>query len=258
MIRDASPVDLMLGDTPPQVWSLLVTVFGDLAQAQGTELSAALLGRLTGAMGVRPEATRVALHRLRKDGWIDSRRVGRRSLYRLTPDGRRQTLAASPRIYDTGPPPAGAWLCLADPSGPVPAGIGIVPTAPHVTVAAARPASPDIAAFPLSGPLPAWLRAQLLPEGVVTASRDLRDSLQALADALADNPPDDPLQVAVLRVLVVHGWRRLILKVPALPDAVFPDEARIDAARALKQSLLQALPPPSLPALEQFTLASAQ
>lgn len=257
MIPDDPLVDLMLGDAPPQVWSLLVTVFGDLAQVEGTELGAALLGRLTGAMGVRPEATRVALHRLRKDGWIDSRRVGRRSLYRLTSDGLRQTLAASPRIYDLGPSPAGAWLCLANPAGPMPGGIGIVPAAPHVTISADRPASPDIATFPLSGPLPSWLRSQLLPADVVTASRDLCTRLQALADALADSPPSDPLQVAVLRVLVVHDWRRLILKVPALPDAIFPDEARIDTARALKQSLLQALPPPSLSALEQFTLASA-
>ena len=62
------------GDIPPRVWSLLVTVFGDLAQ-DGSALPGTVLGEIMSRVGIKPEAMRVALHRLRKDGWIESERA---------------------------------------------------------------------------------------------------------------------------------------------------------------------------------------
>ena len=69
----------VLGDAPPRVWSLLVTIFGDLALAKDARLSGASVNALTAAIGIKPEATRVASHRLRKEGWIESHRTGRQS-----------------------------------------------------------------------------------------------------------------------------------------------------------------------------------
>ena len=84
--------------TTPRVWSLLVTVFGELAQDADAQISGSLLRSLSEHIGIKPEAMRVALHRLRKDGWIDSERTGRTSNYFLTLWGRAQSIAASPRI----------------------------------------------------------------------------------------------------------------------------------------------------------------
>ena len=58
-------------DGTPRVWSLIVTIFGDLARESGMSLSGTALSRMTARVDVRAEATRVALHRLRRDGWID-------------------------------------------------------------------------------------------------------------------------------------------------------------------------------------------
>ena len=55
-----------------RVWSLMVSLFGDLAQAEGAGIDGPVLSRIMTAMQIRPEATRVALHRLRNDGWIAS------------------------------------------------------------------------------------------------------------------------------------------------------------------------------------------
>ena len=71
---------------PLRVWSLLVTVFGDLTQDDALE--GPTLSALMSEIGVKPEATRVALHRLRADGWITSEKTGRTSRHRLSAKGR--------------------------------------------------------------------------------------------------------------------------------------------------------------------------
>jgi phenylacetic acid degradation operon negative regulatory protein len=82
-----------------RVWSLLVTVFGDLAQNDGDVIEGPVLSVLMSDIGIKAEATRVALHRLRNDGWINSVKSGRNSLHSLTASGRQESSAASPRIY---------------------------------------------------------------------------------------------------------------------------------------------------------------
>ena len=60
----------ILGGDPPRVWSFIVTSFGDLTREDDRYISSRTLNRLTAEIGVKPEATRVALHRLRKrTGW---------------------------------------------------------------------------------------------------------------------------------------------------------------------------------------------
>ena len=105
-------VEIFTHPQPPLVWSLLVSVFGDLAASEDTELSSGALGLITQTIGIKPEATRVALHRLRKDGWLESRRTGRTSVYFLTEHGRAETMTASPRIYSEHALERAAWLVV--------------------------------------------------------------------------------------------------------------------------------------------------
>jgi len=102
----------------PRVWSLLVTVFGELAQDEGAQISALMLRQICALIGIKPEAMRVALHRLRKDGWIGNQRTGRSSAYFLTDWGRAQSAAASPRIYSAQSMSGHAWLVVCNPAQP--------------------------------------------------------------------------------------------------------------------------------------------
>jgi phenylacetic acid degradation operon negative regulatory protein len=92
----------------------LVSVFGELAQDQGSRISGSLLRHITEQIGIKPEAMRVASHRLSKDGWIDSERHGRTSAYYLTKWGRAQSASASPRIYAADQ----AWFVMSNPGQP--------------------------------------------------------------------------------------------------------------------------------------------
>lgn len=230
---------LTQGETP-RVWSLLVTVFGDLAQGPQARVSGVLLARLTEAMGIKPEAARVALHRLRKDGWIESLREGRRSSYRLTQAGHRETAAASPRIYGVDKPPGEGWLLIHPPAEPAPP--GAVAIGPGLALGAAAQGF----ALPLQAPPPDWLRARVVDAELVALTRTTAVGFAALAVL----PALTPLETAALRVLVVHAWRRIALRAPDLPDFLFPEGWQGPACRAAAADLLRRLPRPDLATLE--------
>lgn len=82
-----------------RVWSLMISLFGDLAQSKGDTIDGPVLSLIMNILDVKPEAVRVALHRLRNDGWIQSQKSGRISQHSLTEKGRRESALASPRIY---------------------------------------------------------------------------------------------------------------------------------------------------------------
>lgn len=241
----------LTSDRQPRVWSLLVTLFGDLAQDAEAQITGTTLSAITSALGIKPEAMRVALHRLRRDGWIESERVGRRSTYRLTERGRAESAGATPRIYATRPTEGAVWLVLSDPAGPdADAAEGVV-IAPGLRLAPLAGQEATEMSFPIMAghPLPAWMRAQLCPPTVADQARTLTRRLDALSRDLTAVPLD-PAQVAALRVFVVHDWRRFVLRTPALPDHVFGPDWPGTACRAAVAEVLARLPRPPLSAFD--------
>lgn len=246
----------LLGETPPRVWSLLVTIFGDLALSTDARLSGTCLNALTAAIGIRPETTRVALHRLRKEGWIDSQRSGRQSRYGLTSLGRSQTEAARPRIYAAHGPVTPPVLVLDDPSTPFDAdrlagARGSVQIGPHAVVTLHAGDTPSDWVLPIDGQgaVPQWVSDKLCPPEVQAASQTLAHRLTELAKTGGFEHLTLLHRVA-LREIVLHEWRRLVLRVPEFPDALFSGGWHGAACRAAFAELLSALPLPDLARLE--------
>ncbi len=250
-------VNGLSGGQSPRVWSWVVTVFGELAREPGSEISGNLLHGLAGLIGIKPEAIRVALHRLRKDEWIVSRRNGRNSVHLLSEKGQKISVDASRRIYGTASNGRSAWLVLADPGFPVDADVvDAVPVGTGMWIMAEKPNGDGIFSTPLESGhgLPDWVTAKVCPADLVTQSCVLADRLAALRGRFSDPEFEiatmTPLQVATLRVMIVHDWRRLILKAPTLPEQVFPDRWHGAQCRAHVSWLLSRLRRPSLSALE--------
>ena len=241
----------------PRVWSLLVTVFGELAQDRDARISGLLLRHLSEHIGIKPEAVRVALHRLRKDGWIDSERTGRTSAYFLTPWGRQQSIAASPRIYARGPAASEAWLVVFNPGHSAQdsdaSGAWI---SSNLLVTSVRPESNEVVTTELrsTDALPDWITNKACDPATVSLSQDFLAALEALRASLDTATGLTPMQIAALRVLLVHGWRRIVLKAPLLPDHVFSDGWRGMQCRAGIFDLLDQLPKQKLTDLEHGLL----
>ena len=255
----ARSVALLTADGPPRVWSLIVTLFGDLARGEGEELSGTLLTRLLGMAEIRPEAMRVALHRLRRDGWIESRRTGREGFYMLTQSGRAQSVDASPVIYQSAPDAPRAWHVLIAVS---PEGQGVLSRlsavsgyAPLGTAALLGPGplpgserglvAVDAAAFRA----PDAVIGEMVPPELRENVAELRRNVSKVA-AVLDPAGLSPLKTAALRMLTVHCWRRVALRLPSLPAELWPDGWEGEACRAEVHGVLERLPRSPLSVLE--------
>src|SRR5262249_20498416 len=105
-----APVQALLrhfqAQRPLRAGSLLITIFGDAIAPRGGAVTLGSLIRLAAPFGLAERAVRTSVARLAREGWLVSRRAGRRSEYRLTRSGAERFAEATRRIYGERPP---AW-----------------------------------------------------------------------------------------------------------------------------------------------------
>ena len=95
-----------------RAWSVIITIFGDAVAPRGGSVASITLQTILEKYSIKPEAMRVALHRLVKDGWIERQKTGRQSFYALSAKGRAEFLAATRRIYADAPALSGPWKVI--------------------------------------------------------------------------------------------------------------------------------------------------
>ena len=93
-----------LADTSAR--SVLVTILGDTVAPLGGEIWLGDLFNLTEPFGFNQRLVRTSMYRLVNENWVVSKRIGRRSRYRLTPYAALESADADRRIYRRTPP---AW-----------------------------------------------------------------------------------------------------------------------------------------------------
>ena len=102
-----------LEEEPPRAKSLCVTVLGDSIAPHGGIVWLGGLIKLLAPFGINDRLVRTSVFRLTGEGWLESRREGRRSLYALTASGRRRFEHAHRRIYALPYAPwNGAWTLV--------------------------------------------------------------------------------------------------------------------------------------------------
>jgi phenylacetic acid degradation operon negative regulatory protein len=269
----------------PRAKSLLVTVWGDAIAPHGAGIWLGSLIRLVAPLGLNERLVRTSVLRLTRDGWFTAARVGRRSYYAMTEFAHKALVAEPPRrIYAAAPTPwDGTWhLVLTG------LGAGSSRLDRETRLALRRElgwlgfaaVSPGVFAHP--NPDRASLERALDKLGVadrierMTAtperSRDLLQScwdLEALAAAyrrfverfrpiwqafdkdarvLADS---DPETCFTLRALLIHEYRRIILRDPELPAELLPPDWAGASARVLCRNLYRRV----APAAERFVMS---
>lgn len=222
-----------------RVWSVVITVFGDAVVDRGGVVASSTLAALTSEMGVKPEAFRVAMSRLVKDGWVERTKQGRLSFYQLSEKGAFVFGPATQRIYASDAGSAQGWRLVLMPSA--------VEDAPNDAISLGGRAyltksTEDVAdGLVMSGSieaLPDWAKDRIGPAELCAGYRDLHGVLSEVSAHGAS-----PLEAAVLRSLIVHQWRRLVLRHGDLPASFFPDDWQGEACRAIVHQLLADLAP---------------
>ena len=87
--------------------SVILDLFGDYLRYVDGEVRLSHLTELLGAFDIAPSTVRVTLSRLRREGWFETRREGRETVYVLTPQMLEVLDEGRARIFA---PPAETWI----------------------------------------------------------------------------------------------------------------------------------------------------
>ncbi len=236
---------------PLRAGSLIISVFGDSICQQGNSVWLGNLITVLQPFGINARQIRTAVYRLVQEDWLMGRQIGRKSYYSLTDSGHRHYEQAARRIYSAGAKPWNKkWTMLITASVPVKKrealkkalnwqGFGSLSSSVYVHPAADQKS------------VDATLQQMDIADTVVvfeakTAALTTREGMQNLAGqcwnlpqieqryqafmqrflpvarALDTGKQPPPLQSFLLRTLLIHEYRRILLHATDLPDELLP------------------------------------
>ncbi|MDK9695594.1 MAG: phenylacetic acid degradation operon negative regulatory protein PaaX [Siculibacillus sp.] len=266
-------IDALAERLRPDAKSLIVSLYGDAVTPHGGVIWLGSLVDLVEPFGLNDRVVRTSVFRLSREGWLTSTQVGRRSAYGLTESGRRRFEAADRIIYAGRREPwSGRWTVvftgLVDGEarealrrdlgwqgfGQLMPGVMIHPEPDE---AALRQALADAVAEDRAVAMRAagedWASPDSLRDLVARAwdlaalAAGYADFLDAFRPFLArvERGELTPRAAFRLRILLVHAWRRAILRDPLLPEELLPADWPGAAARLLVRNLYRAVRAPA-------------
>jgi phenylacetic acid degradation operon negative regulatory protein len=263
-----APLLAHLRREPSRTWSLIVTLYGDAVVPRGGRLWLGTLLEIFAALGITGNGVRTAMSRLTTDGWLERNRIGRNSYYRLAEKGQRAFAEAAERIYGAHRPSwDGAFrLAILNDTERNPARLaleaaGFAQLSPGVLAAPSGDLSPItppeiilLRAAPDGAEDATRLAARVWPgERLSAGYRRFLDAFDPWAAQIGPNAALSDLEALVARLLLIHEYRRLILRDPLLPAPLLPEAWPGHAARALCARLYARL----LPASERWLSENA-
>jgi phenylacetic acid degradation operon negative regulatory protein len=247
---------------PSRTGSIVITVFGDAIVPRGGSVWLGTLLEFFKGIDIDSGVVRTAMSRLATDGWLERSKVGRNSFYRLVKKGQQTFDVATAHIYD--PPPldwTGRFELLLIPASedrdaarealknagfgsPLP-GVWVAPSGVPVPEEAASAIRLEISAEDDSG---RRLLSQSWPlDRTADAYAKFIKTFEPLRawmnrEALSD------ADAFTARILLIHHYRRVVLRDPLLPSALLPVDWPGRAGRSLCGQIYRGL----LPASEQW------
>jgi phenylacetic acid degradation operon negative regulatory protein len=244
---------------PSRTGSIIITMFGDAIVPRGGSVWLGTLLEFFEMLDIDASVVRTAMSRLAADGWFERERVGRNSFYRLVKKGRLTFDIATRHIYDSPPSDwTGRFELLLIGNGedrdasrealknagfgsPLP-GVWVAPSGVPVPEEAESAIRLEVSAEDDSGrrllsaswPLERTADAYLKFMHTFAPLRSLLDR-----DTLSD------ADAFTARILLIHYYRRVVLRDPLLPPALLPKDWPGRAARSLCGEIYRALLPAS-------------
>jgi phenylacetic acid degradation operon negative regulatory protein len=252
---------------PSRTGSLIITFYGDAIVPRGGSIWLGTLLQFLDMVGVDGGVVRTSVSRLATDGWLDRDKVGRKSFYRLAKRGRERFEAAVEHVYNPQPvawgggfellligngadrefsrdvlseagfgsPIAGTWIA--------PSGVKVPPVAEgaiHVEVSA----TDEMALRLVSASWPLDRTAAHYHDFLKTFA-PLENWIQQIKEIA-------PADAILARILMIHHYRRVLLRDPLLPQALLPKNWPAREARDLCAQIYRGLLPMSEMWLDEY------
>jgi phenylacetic acid degradation operon negative regulatory protein len=248
-----------LRSEPSRSGSIIITIYGEAIVPRGGCIWLGTLLEFFRAIEISEGVVRTAVSRLTADGWLERTRLGRKSFYRLAGCGEATFAAAAARIYGTHQNHWGGFFRLAmleagearEPARLALEAAGYASAAPGLLVATDPAPTPAITGVLYLDASTAPDTARQLAARVWPVARTAAaygrfltifgSAERALQDAVAASGID----ALVARVLLIHEYRRVVLRDPLLPAALLPQPWPGDAARRVCAAIYRTLLPAS-------------
>jgi phenylacetic acid degradation operon negative regulatory protein len=241
---------------PSRTGSIVITVFGDAIVPRGGSVWLGTLLEFFEALDIDSGVVRTAMSRLATDGWLERNKIGRNSFYRLAKKGRQTFAAATRHIYD--PPPSdwtGRFELLLIGNGedrdasrealknagfgsPLP-GVWVAPSGVPVPEEASRAIRLEVSAEDDSG-------RRLLSESwplqrTADAYQKFMKTFEPLRGLIGRGEQLADADAFTARILLIHHYRRVVLRDPLLPTSLLPRDWPGRAARELCGAIYRGL-----------------
>jgi len=248
---------------PSRTGSIVITVFGDAIVPRGGSVWLGTLLSFFETIDIDSGVVRTAMSRLAADGWLERNKVGRNSYYRLVRKGRQTFDAATRHIYD---PPPSDWtgrfelllienaedrdtsrepLKNAGFGSPLP-GVWVAPSGVPVPEEAAAAIRLEVSAEDDSGRR--LLRQSWPLDRIADAYLKFMKTFEPLRGWIGRGETLADADAFTARILLIHHYRRVVLRDPLLPTALLPSDWPGRAARLLCGEIYRGL----LPVSEQW------
>jgi len=255
---------------------LILTLYGDTICPYGSTVWLGSLIKLLSPLGISERLVRTAVYRLSEQNVLKSQQQGRRSYYTLTPRGLRQFDSAAKRIYAAGPPAwDGKWQMvftnLSDLEqrqreslrkelgwlgfSRLREGLHVHPTIDSVALQSMlkdREVHQQVALFEAlaTGNEQASISNQLMARCFETQPTDVlyEEFISTYQPIMAAAQQSTPLTLEycfLVRTLLIHQYRHILLREPELPRELLPLQAISLQARQLVRQFYQILTPQS-------------
>ncbi len=232
---------------------------------------------LLDGLGFGERFVRTALFRLNKEEWLDVVRIGRRSFYRLSDKGLRLTRRAEHKIYRASAPEwDGTWLLLLSEglekmcsptlkkssccgrglrAGAEPCWLlAVAKLADVQSLLHEAGVAENVICFEAHSPLALSraLRDRVEECWHLTEQNEMYEAFIALfrplLPLLRDSEPSEltPERCFQIQLLLIHFYRRVVLKDPLLPEELLPAHWAGQTARQLCINIYQRVSPGAL------------
>ena len=251
---------------PVRAGSLIITLYGDAIAPRGGSLWLGSLNKLVAPFGIEPGLVRTAMSRLVAEGWFDRNRVGKSSYYRLSPRGAKEFGLAAEQIYASRDPQWSGKLDLMVLVSPDAksrqttrdafVGEGFGQLAPNIVIrplpaggvtarGGARGEAVRLEATTSSEPasVAALMRSCWDLDALASAYQTFVDDIGPIARRAAVLTRLDDAVAFETRLLLIHEWRRIVLRDPRLPRELLPRDWPGIAARDAVRDIYRAASP---------------
>ncbi|MEO8839465.1 MAG: phenylacetic acid degradation operon negative regulatory protein PaaX [Herbaspirillum sp.] len=259
-------------DHPPRAKSMVMTLFGDTIAPHGGKVWLGSLIELLAPFGISDRLVRTSVFRLAEEDWLNARREGRRSEYALNPKATHRFRRAYQRIYSPSYRPwNGKWSIAFSLPGAITAqqrsnlrkellweGFGMI--APSVFChPCADPATLDEVLVRVGAkkkmlicdaedsslvgikPLGDLIEECWQLDTIAADYQSFIECFAPLKKLISSKRELPPKQAFAIRVLLIHGFRRVQLHDPQLPLELLPTNWPGETAYELCRSIYRSV-----------------